>query len=244
MNGVSPGSRVPSGTVASASNIASALGLDRRCGRLVDPVQPPLRRATDLAGQPAEQLAGDLAPRRDARELEEEDRTVRRGREPRDDVGGEQARAARLRSRRGRASGRRRSTSSSSPRSIAATSRAAPAVDRVVAVGRGFGRPAARTPRTRCRSRRSGPRAVARCSGCDEREQCRAGHELERGVEHERVGWVGSRGPRGRRRPRRRGGVGGGAGGGEGFMIVMPGTVRLQGSLKSSPELVLASDRR
>ena len=84
-------------------------------------MEPPLRRATELAGESAQQLAGDLAPRRDARAA----RTGRsaRGRLPR--AGGSRRPRAGLGARSedaARPSQRATwSMSSSSPRSIAAT---------------------------------------------------------------------------------------------------------------------------
>ena len=190
MNGVSPGSREPRGVGGERVEHRVGARVDRRRGRLVDPVQPPVRRAAELAGQAAEQLAGDLAPRRDARQLEEEDRRVGRGRERGARCRRRAARAARSRDAARPTQRAARSTSSRSPRSMAATSCAAPAASESCSSARGSVRPGDRTPRTPCAIATI---CVARrrpLLGGDEREQRGAGHELERRVEHERVGRV------------------------------------------------------
>ena len=139
-------------------------------------------------GQPAQQLAGDLTPRSDARQLEQEDRCVCRGCEPHDDVGREHR--PELRGRRGPAQ---------PARDVVDVVELAP-VDRgdeparrdrhrIEPVGRGLRDRGAEGPELGRDGGDPGPGPVSPTRR-DEGQQRGPGDQLERGVEHERVGRV------------------------------------------------------
>ena len=196
--------RAPRGVAATAAKSVVARRDRRGTGvASVDPVQPPLRCTAQLAGEAAEQLAGELARRRDPGQLVEEDRRVGRGGEAGRHGVGEQ----RARSSMGEAARPSQRGGLVDVVELAAVDRrqqASGAVGDRVEARRGR-RGDGRSERLVLVGDREDPQAgrLACCRRAPKGRSADPGGELERRVQHERVGRVDARDGDGPGHPRR-----------------------------------------